>query len=113
MTSAGFVDAKGLGESPLDAAARFHAHIVPSIRAMMANGSELVVMFDPADHSHTSWRKAAIEELAREAAPCRINGVIARAQDKQDTAQTIQFLHKSPGITGQILQVDGNCGDKD
>lgn len=102
----GFVDAKGLPEQPLDAAAEFYERIVPSLRNSTTASSDLIIVFDPADHTHDKWRQAAIQDLAREAAPCRINAVVGSRENLQGTAQTIQYLHDAPGITGQILTVD-------
>lgn len=109
--NSGFVDAKGLPDSPLDAAADFHARIVPAIREAMPRSSDLAIVFDPADHTHSTWRLAAIQELAREAAPCRVNGLVAQRSNLEGTALALQFLHDSPGITGQLLTVDANAGE--
>ena len=104
--AAGFVDAKGLPDSPLDAAAEFYTRIVPAVREVMARSSDLAIMFDPADHTHSAWRLSAIQELAREAVPCRINGVVAQRSNLDGTAQALQFVHDNPGVTGQLLAVE-------
>ena len=103
MSGYTLIDAAGLPGSPLDAAAEFHAAIVPQVRSAT---SDVVLAFDPADHSHRVWRLAAIQELAREAAPRRVNAVIGAAQ-----AAVLKYLATAPGVTGQMLQVDGNSAE--
>jgi len=111
MVSPGFVNARGLADSPLDAASQFHARIVPPLREAMKRNAVLVVCFDPADHSHRAWRLAAIQDLAREAAPsCRINAVVGELNGA--SADVLAFLGRSPGVTGQILEVDAISGEK-
>jgi hypothetical protein len=101
----GFVSARGLPDAPLDAAAEFHARILPSVREVMTRNTDLAVMFDPADHTHRAWRVAAIQGLAREAAPCRINGIVGHPGNLVGTAEALNFVHANPGITGQLLAV--------
>lgn len=103
------IEARGLPATPLDAAAAFHARIVPEARR--AAGNDLVLLFDRADHTHRHWRMAAVEELAREAAPCRVNGAVGGSSG--DVAAVCDFLERAPGVTGQLLAVDGNPGEKD
>ena len=66
------VAVEGLPSDPLAAAARFHAEITPGL----ANAAEdLLLVFPPADHTHRGWRLAAVQMLARAAAPRRVNAV--------------------------------------
>ena len=102
------VRAAGLPAAPLDAAAHFHAHIVPAVRAELGDAALIVVAFEPADHTHRGWRLAAIQELAREAAPHRVNGIVASPEDREEADETIAFLHNAPGVTGQLLTVAAN-----
>ncbi len=68
----------GLPEAPLDAAAAFHAGQLSSVRARsLAEVDGLVLVFPPATREHRGWRLAVVQELAREAAPKRVNGVVA------------------------------------
>jgi len=97
------IEAGGLPDSPLDAAVEFHARILPQAR--MAAG-DVVLAFDPADHTHHAWRLAAVQDLAREAAPRRANAVVGTAGAGRD--RVLAFLANAPGVTGQMLQVDGN-----
>ena len=105
---AGFIDARGLPENALDAAADFHTRIVPAVRAAVGVSSDVAVVFDPAEHVHRAWRTSAIQALARELAPRRVNGIVAVSDNAPAIAGTMQFLRESPGITGQILEVDAN-----
>lgn len=98
------IEARELPDGPLDAAAAFHARIVPEARR--AAGNDLVLLFDPADHTHEHWRTAAVEELAREAAPCRVNGAVGGSSSS--VKAVCDYLESAPGVTGQVLAVDGN-----
>ena len=101
----------GLGEAPLDAAAVFHARYLGEAKAALAQADALVLVFARAGHEHRGWRIAVVQELAREAAPKRVNGVVGDEPDAIDL--TIAWLAKTPGITGQILPVDGKTGEID
>jgi hypothetical protein len=97
---------EGLPGSPLDAAADFHAIHLPKIRhdVRAAQASNLVLVFAPAGHEHRAWRLAAIQELARELAPIRVNALVGADEHALDDA--IGFLGDAPGITGQLLAVE-------
>lgn len=95
------IAARDLPLAPLDAAAQFTAHILPSIRTDLA--SDCIILFDPADRPHAIWRRAMVEELAREAAPARINAIVGTAEDA--IAATVEYLAKAPGVTGQIFEL--------
>ena len=98
-----------LPRSPVDAAAHFYAQVVPGLCDALAVAGELVIQFEPADHSHHGWRLAAVQELAREAAPKRVNGVVG--SDSEAAAAAVAFLADAPGVTGQLLVVDGKPGE--
>ena len=98
------INARELPNNPLNAAAAFHARIVPEARR--AAGSDVVLLFDPADHTHEHWRTAAVEELAREAAPCRVNGAVGGSS--ASIKAVCDYLEGAPGVTGQLFAVDGN-----
>ncbi|TIX50563.1 Rossmann fold domain-containing protein [Alteraurantiacibacter aquimixticola] len=91
---------EGLPEAPLDAAAHFHAEIAPRLRENLAE--DIVLLFAPADHTHDGWRLAAVQELAREAAPARVNAVTG--DDPDSIEKLVTYLAQAPGVTGQILQ---------
>lgn len=90
-----------LPAAPLDAAAAFHAEWVA--RGRDGEG-DLLLVFPLADHTHRQWRLAAIQELAREAAPRRVNAVAADGEDAIEQAR--KYLAAAPGITGQYLRLD-------
>ncbi|WP_052761696.1 Rossmann fold domain-containing protein [Aurantiacibacter luteus] len=96
------IDARDLPGAPLDAAIEFaRAHMAEAREA----DTDLAVLLSPADHTHASWRKAVIEELAREAAPRRVNAVVA--PDETAANEVLDFLARAPGVTGQVLEVAG------
>ena len=104
-----------LPEAPLDAAAHFHAEHVPMARELLSGEAAmpgpglaaeleaLAFVFPSAGKEHLGWRLAAIQALAREAAPKRVNGVVGDDQEAIDA--TTAWLAKAPGITGQLLAV--------
>ncbi|WP_347303184.1 Rossmann fold domain-containing protein [Croceibacterium sp. TMG7-5b_MA50] len=96
--------ATGLPSSALDAAAAFHAEYLPQARALLASGADIAIRFDPADHPHGAWRLAAVQELAREAAPLRVNGVVG--DGGAGTEQVLAWFADATAITGQILAVE-------
>ena len=102
------IDASDLPGRPLDAAARFHSEVVPRTREALAQENDVVVVFAPADHTHRGWRLSAIQELAREAAPLRVNGVSGGGGD---LAEMHAFLACAPGITGQLLCAGGKAAE--
>ena len=94
----------GLPESALDAAARFHRQWLDKAREALAANEALALVFPAAAYDHRGWRLAAVQDLAREAAPKRVNGVAGN--DEQAIAATIEWLAQARGITGQLLAVD-------
>lgn len=96
-----------LPDAALAASALFHAEVLPCVMAQLAQGAESVVLvFEPADHTHRAWRMAAVEGLAREAAPHRINAV--ESADEAAIAAACTYLHRAPGITGHVLPLDSH-----
>nr|WP_166180825.1 hypothetical protein [Altererythrobacter segetis] len=95
---------EGLPESALDAAARFHREWLDKAREALGTSEALALVFSAAAYDHRGWRLAAVQDLAREAAPKRVNGIAGR--DEQAMATTIDWLAQAPGITGQLLVVD-------
>ena len=81
------------------------APILPRARAALAAGEDLALVFAPAPPSHHAWRLAAVQELAREATPRRVNGVAGIEGVALD--ETLDWLATAPGVTGQLLEVDG------
>lgn len=96
-----------LPEDALDAAARFHAEILPQARRSLESGPDhLTLVFAPAGHAHRGWRLAAVRELARQAAPRRVNAL--ESVDEAAIAAAARYLELAPGVTGQLLPLDGN-----
>jgi len=94
-------EARGLPDAPLDAASLFASKHLPELRFFVK--ADAHILLDPADHSHDSWRKAMIEELAREAAPGRINAVVG--SDADAIKQMLDYLDTASAVTGQIFTV--------
>jgi len=104
-----------LPDAPLDAAAHFHAEHVPMARELLSGAGAaprpgpaeeldaLAFVFPSAGKEHHGWRLAAIQALAREATPKRVNGVVGDDQGAID--ETTAWLAEAPGITGQLLAV--------
>jgi hypothetical protein len=99
-----------LADNPLDAAAQFHADYLPAARAVLQGGEALTLVFTPADHTHRGWRLAAVQGLARDHAPLRVNGLAG--DDEKAIAATADWLAQAPGVTGLYLGLDGQgAGD--
>jgi len=90
-----------LPEGALEAAAEFHARVLPLIPPQ--NGEDLVVIFPPAPYDHRGWRLAAVQDLARAAAPARVNAIAGN--DEAAIAEALAYLEGAPGVTGQLLAV--------
>ena len=94
-----------LPAAPLAAAARFHADVLPLALDALREGSDLVLVFAPADYTHTAWRRAVVQELARAHAPGRVNALAG--DDEAVIAAAADYLACAPGVTGQLLPLDG------
>lgn len=101
----------GLPDNPLDAAAHFGAKVLPDLRTDMAKAGEVVILFEPADHTHDAWRLSSVQGLAREAAPLRVNAVVSA--DYEAIQKATDYLASASGVTGQILTLHGNPGKQD
>ena len=93
-----------LPEGALEAAAEFHSKVLPLIPPQNGEGEDLVLIFPPAPYDHRGWRLAAVQDLARAAAPKRVNGVVG--DDETAIAEALAYLASAPGITGQLLAVE-------
>lgn len=95
-----------LPAAPLDAAAAFHGEWLPRIREQLARSADesSVLIFPPAEHSHRGWRLAAVQELARELAPRRINALACDSAGGE--AAALALLDECQGLTGQLLAID-------
>lgn len=92
-----------LADLPLDAAAQFHARVVQQARDLREAGC-LTLLFAPADHTHRAWRTAAVQGLARELAPVRVNAIAS--DDEVAIAAASAYLDRAEGVTGQYLPLD-------
>lgn len=96
--------------SPVEAAAHFHAHVLPDVLQVLSRAEHLLLVFPSADHTHRAWRLAVVQGLAREHAPARVNAVAS--DDAVAIAEAEAFLSRSPGVAGQYLALDGQgAGD--
>jgi hypothetical protein len=94
------VRVEGLPDAPLEAAAEFHARILPGL----PRDADLLLAFPLADHTHRLWRFATVQELARAAAPHRVNAVAADSEPA--IASALAYLAAAPGVTGQYWPLD-------
>ena len=67
-------------------------------------GEDLVLIFPPADHTHTGWRLAAVQSLAREQAPRRVNAIAGG--HGAAIAAALAYLDAADGVTGPYLALD-------
>ena len=100
------IDIVELPEAPLDAATEFYSQELPEIRddSDRLPDHDLVLVFEPASHEHRAWRLAAVQGLARELAPRRVNALASR--DDAAIAAALAYLNAAGGVTGQYLQLD-------
>jgi len=99
----------GLPAEAVAAAAVFYGHHVQRVLVAarglrdIADGAVLIVL-PPADEAHREWRLAAVQSLAREAAPVRVNAVAGDGDEAIAAAH--DWLATAPGITGQLFALD-------
>jgi len=94
-----------LPEEALAAAAQFHAQVLPRVLEVLGGGEDLVLVFAPADHTHRDWRNGVVRGLARQFTPIRVNAIFG--DDEPAIAAAAEYLAHAPGVTGQLLPVDG------
>lgn len=95
-----------LADDPLEAAADFHARLLPSIEATLGAGADpLTLVFLPAGHEHKAWRLAVVQGLARRFAPSRVNAL--ESDDRAAIDAATYWLDSAAGVTGQLLPLDG------
>ena len=101
-----------LPDDPLAAAAKFHADWLPRVLALLDSGEPLVTLVfaparpGPTGLAHAGWRESAVQLLARERTPARINAVCG--DDPAAISATAAFIAQAPGLTGQYLVLDGH-----
>lgn len=95
-----------LSDDALEAAADFHARLLPGIEATLSGGADpLTLAFLPANHEHRAWRLAAVQGLARRFAPSRVNAV--ESDEREAVAAAQRWLDGAGGVTGQLLPLNG------
>lgn len=101
------IDIVGLPPSPLDAAADFHSRNLPQIRddCAVLPDHDVLIVFEPASHAHRGWRLAAVQQLAREASPRRVNALVS--EDRAAILAALAWLERAAGVTGQVFELDG------
>ena len=98
-----------LPDAPLAAAAAFHAAVLPRVEALLAKAAEpMTLVFTPADHTHRGWRLAAVQELARAAAPRRVNALAS--DDARAVAAATRYLAAAEGGDGPASGARWNRG---
>ena len=92
-----------LPDAALDAAGALMAFHLPAARALLAeyDCTALAILLPPAPHDHRDWRLALARDLAREAAPKRVNLVAGHPGEAR--IAVLRFLADAPGVTGQYL----------
>lgn len=91
-----------LPASALDAAAEYHSLHLPHLRELLVGPADsLAIVLPAAPYNHDDWRRAAARDLAREAAPVRVN--IVAGGDESAIAAMLAYLEGAPGVTGQYL----------
>lgn len=92
-----------LPQAALDAQTAFMAFHLEAARALLADPetTALAIILPPAPRDHRDWRLALARDLAREAAPKRVN-IVSGAPGTALSA-TLRFLADAPGVTGQYL----------
>lgn len=101
------LEVSGLPDAPSAAAAAFHREWLAKAQALLSPpplGEDLVLKFEAADYTHTAWRLAAVQMLAREHAPVRVNAISGGSTAAQKAA--VAYLAAGAGITGQYLPLD-------
>jgi hypothetical protein len=92
--------AEHLPEGALDAAGAFMAFHLEAARALLSQPgcTALAIILAPAPHDHADWRRAMARDLAREAAPKRVNIIAGTPGAARN--DVLRFLADAPGVTG-------------
>ncbi len=101
------LEVQPLPDLPSAAAAVFHLEYLPRAAALLdtsPKGENMVLIFLPADHTHRGWRLAAVQGLARESAPRRVNAIAS--DNAAAIGAALTYLNAAGGVTGQYLQLD-------
>ena len=113
MTQHFDIHVPALADAPLDAALQFYQEIVPTLRLPIGDERagtpealavrSIAIVFPRADHTHRGWQLAAVQDLAREVAPMRVNAIAG--DDRAAIREALVYLREARGVTGQLLEV--------
>lgn len=97
-----------LPDAALDAMGAVMAFHLTAARTLLSQPgcTALAIILPPAPYDHTDWRRALARDLAREAAPKRVNIVAGHHGDARNAV--LRFLADAPGVTGQYLMCHDN-----
>ena len=99
------LEVQPLPDLPSAAAAAFHRDLLPRAAALLEAGAScLTLQFPAGDHTQRGWRLAAVQALAREHAPARVNAIAGG--DGAARAAALAYLNAADGVTGQYLHLD-------
>ena len=99
------LEVQPLPDLPSAAAAAFHLEYLHRAAVLLRDGAQcLTLMFTAADHTHRGWRLAAVQALAREHAPARVNAIAGSSAPAIVAA--LAYLDAADGVTGQYLPLD-------
>ena len=120
MKGQGCLTSDAWSDDPADDALHFYTTLMPLARGLLTGEvppsvvnlkdpvDSIVVVFGYGGYEHRDWQLAAMQTLAREVAPKRINGIVG-GDSEPETLDTIDevaaWLAAAPGITGQLLAV--------
>lgn len=92
-----------LPDAALDAAGAFMAVHLDTARTILAapDCTALAILLPLAPYDHADWRRALARDLARAAAPKRVNVVAGIPGDARNAL--LRFLSDAPGVTGHYL----------
>ena len=103
------LEVTALPEDPVAASAAFYRDWLERAEAALRQG-DLLLVFDPADHTHRGWRGAVVAALARKHVPSRVNSVAS--DDIEAIAAAERYFAAAPGVTGQSFALDSmGAGD--
>ena len=104
------LEVQQLPDLPSAAAAAFHRDFLPRAEALLEAGARcLTLQFPAGDHTQRGWRLAAVQALAREHAPARVNAIAGGGAAAR--AAALAYLNAADGVTGQYLQLDDAGAD--
>ena len=99
------LEVQPLPDLPSEAAATFHLEFLPRAVELLVGGAPcLTLLFSPAEHTHRGWRLAAVQTLAREHVPARVNALAGGSA--ASIAAGLAYLEAAEGVTGQYLPLD-------